>query len=144
MELSLFTVRQKDDEPLKEYLQRFNVAALEVPSATQEVKASAFSEGLLDEDFFKSLDKKPVSKFDVLLVRATKYIDMEDAQAAKKESRGEKREETKDEAPRRSLELNFGIEKPPPPFQRVNAVYAPLTVPITQALMAIEGKGLLA
>ncbi|KAL0462914.1 UNVERIFIED_CONTAM: hypothetical protein Slati_0179000 [Sesamum latifolium] len=27
-----------------------------------------------------------------------------------------------------------------PPFQRVNAVYTPLTVPITQALMAVEGK----
>ncbi|KAL0420629.1 UNVERIFIED_CONTAM: hypothetical protein Slati_3085800 [Sesamum latifolium] len=33
-ELSLFAVRQKDNEPLKEYLQRFNAAALEVPSAT--------------------------------------------------------------------------------------------------------------
>ncbi|KAL0405273.1 UNVERIFIED_CONTAM: hypothetical protein Slati_3841200 [Sesamum latifolium] len=87
-ELSLFAVRQKDNEPLKEYLQRFNTAALEVPSATQEVKASAFSQGLLDGDFFKSLAKKPVSKFDALLARAAKYINMEDAQAAKKESRG--------------------------------------------------------
>ncbi|KAL0449684.1 UNVERIFIED_CONTAM: hypothetical protein Slati_1524800 [Sesamum latifolium] len=34
MQLSFFTVRQKDNEPLKEYLQRFNAAALEVPSAT--------------------------------------------------------------------------------------------------------------
>ncbi|KAL0420578.1 UNVERIFIED_CONTAM: hypothetical protein Slati_3080700, partial [Sesamum latifolium] len=52
-ELSLFVARQKDNEPLKEYLQRFNSAALEVPLATQEVKASAFSQGLLDGDFFK-------------------------------------------------------------------------------------------
>ncbi|KAL0411589.1 UNVERIFIED_CONTAM: hypothetical protein Slati_3748600 [Sesamum latifolium] len=83
-ELSLFAVRQKDNEPLKEYLQRFNAAALEVPSATQEVKASAFSQGFLNGDFFKSLTKKPVSKFDALLARAVKYINMEDAQAAKK------------------------------------------------------------
>ncbi|KAL0411155.1 UNVERIFIED_CONTAM: hypothetical protein Slati_3705200, partial [Sesamum latifolium] len=66
-ELSLFAVRQKEDEPLKVYLQRFNTAALEVPAATQEVKASAFSQGLLDGDFFKSLAKKLVSKFDALL-----------------------------------------------------------------------------
>ncbi|KAL0434309.1 UNVERIFIED_CONTAM: hypothetical protein Slati_2765200 [Sesamum latifolium] len=37
-ELSLFAVRQKDNEPLKEYLQRFNVAALEVPSSTRKSK----------------------------------------------------------------------------------------------------------
>ncbi|KAL0408101.1 UNVERIFIED_CONTAM: hypothetical protein Sradi_1744500 [Sesamum radiatum] len=36
-ELSIFSIRQKEGEPLKEYLQRFNTAALEVPSATQEV-----------------------------------------------------------------------------------------------------------
>ncbi|KAL0403949.1 UNVERIFIED_CONTAM: Retrovirus-related Pol polyprotein from transposon [Sesamum radiatum] len=73
-ELSLFAVRQKEDEPLKEYLQMFNSAALEVPAATQEVKASAFSQGLLDGDFFKSLAKKPVSKFDALLARTVKNI----------------------------------------------------------------------
>ncbi|KAK4388313.1 hypothetical protein Sango_2437900 [Sesamum angolense] len=59
-ELSLFAVSQKDNEPLKEYLQRFNTASQEVPSANQEVKASAFSQGLLDGDFFKSLAKKTV------------------------------------------------------------------------------------
>ncbi|KAL0434134.1 UNVERIFIED_CONTAM: hypothetical protein Slati_2747700 [Sesamum latifolium] len=92
-ELSLFAVRQKDNEPLNEYLQRFNDVALEVFSATQEVKASAFSQGFLDGDLFKSLAKKPVSKFDALLARAAKYINMEDAQAAKKERHGEKRKE---------------------------------------------------
>ncbi|KAL0411499.1 UNVERIFIED_CONTAM: hypothetical protein Slati_3739600 [Sesamum latifolium] len=69
-QLSCTGLRQKDNEPLKEYLQRFNTAALEVPSVTQEVKASAFSQGLLDGDFFKFLAKKSVSKFDALLVRA--------------------------------------------------------------------------
>ncbi|KAL0423478.1 UNVERIFIED_CONTAM: hypothetical protein Sradi_0882600 [Sesamum radiatum] len=55
IELSLFSIRQKEGEPLKEYLQYFNAAALEVPTTTQEVKANAFAQGLLDEDFFKSL-----------------------------------------------------------------------------------------
>ncbi|KAL0453269.1 UNVERIFIED_CONTAM: hypothetical protein Slati_1305000 [Sesamum latifolium] len=97
-EVSLFAVRQKEDEPLKEYLQRFNTAALEVPAATQEVKASAFSQGLLDGDFFKSPAKKPVSKFDALLARAAKYINMEEGQASKKDSRGEKRKEVREDA----------------------------------------------
>ncbi|KAL0416469.1 UNVERIFIED_CONTAM: hypothetical protein Slati_3478800 [Sesamum latifolium] len=88
-------------------LPRFNTVALEVPSATQEVKASAFLQGLLDGDFFKSLAKKPVSKFDALLVRAAKYINMEDAQDAKKESRGEKRKEVKEEAPSKKPRNEF-------------------------------------
>ncbi|KAL0434616.1 UNVERIFIED_CONTAM: hypothetical protein Sradi_0169500 [Sesamum radiatum] len=136
-ELSLFAIRQKDNEPLKEYLQRFNTAALEVPSATQEVKASAFSQSLWDGEFFKSLAKKPVTKFDALLARAAKYINMEDARAAKKESRGEKRKDAKEETPNRFQ----GKESS---YQRINAVYTPLMVPITQALMAVEGKALLA
>ncbi|KAL0438964.1 UNVERIFIED_CONTAM: hypothetical protein Slati_2379400 [Sesamum latifolium] len=103
---------QKDNEHLKEYLQRFNTAALEVPSATQEVKASAFSQGLLDGDFFKSLAKKPVSKFDALLARAAKYINMEDAQAAKKESRREKMKETKEDGPSKKPRTDFQDKKP--------------------------------
>ncbi|KAL0420364.1 UNVERIFIED_CONTAM: hypothetical protein Slati_3059300 [Sesamum latifolium] len=63
------------------------------------IAASAFSQGLLDGDFFKSLAKKRVSKSDALLARAAKYINMEDAQAAKKESRGEKRKEVKEQNP---------------------------------------------
>ncbi|KAL0443541.1 UNVERIFIED_CONTAM: hypothetical protein Slati_2076800 [Sesamum latifolium] len=122
-ELSLFAVRQKDDEPLKEYLQRFNAAALEVPAATQQVKASAFSQGLLDGDFFKSLAKKPIAKFDAFLARAAKYINMEEAQAAKKEIRGEKRKEIKEETPSKKPRVDLRERKSH--FQRVNAIHPP-------------------
>ncbi|KAL0414930.1 UNVERIFIED_CONTAM: hypothetical protein Slati_3324900, partial [Sesamum latifolium] len=115
-ELSLFAVRQKDDEPLKGYLQRFNATALEVPAATQKVKANAFSQGLLDGDLFKSLSKKSVSKFDALLARAAKYINMEEVQAAKNETRGEKRKEIKEETPSKKPRVDTRDRKPP--FQR--------------------------
>ncbi|KAL0430403.1 UNVERIFIED_CONTAM: hypothetical protein Sradi_0666300 [Sesamum radiatum] len=86
-ELSLFSIRQREGESLKDYLQRFNTAALKVPSATQEVKANAFAQGLMDGDFFKLLAKKSATKFDVFLDRTAKYINMEDAQASKERAR---------------------------------------------------------
>ncbi|KAL0416874.1 UNVERIFIED_CONTAM: hypothetical protein Slati_3519300 [Sesamum latifolium] len=110
-ELSLFAVHQKDDEPLKEYLQRFNTAALEVPAATQEVKVSAFSQGLLDGDFFKSLAKKPVAKFDALLARAAKYINMEE-RAGPRRRPGEKRKEIKEETPSKKPRVDLREKKP--------------------------------
>ncbi|KAL0387963.1 UNVERIFIED_CONTAM: hypothetical protein Sradi_2678100 [Sesamum radiatum] len=52
MELNFFAICQKDGEFLKDYLHQFNIVDLELASATQEVKANAFSQELLDEDFF--------------------------------------------------------------------------------------------
>ncbi|KAL0394780.1 UNVERIFIED_CONTAM: hypothetical protein Slati_4444200 [Sesamum latifolium] len=95
----------------------------------------------MDGDFFKLLAKKPATKFDILLARAAKYINMEDAQMSKREGRGEKRKENKDENPSKKPRMDFKDKKPA--WQRVNMVYTPLTVPITQALIAVEDKGLL-
>ncbi|KAL0455297.1 UNVERIFIED_CONTAM: hypothetical protein Slati_0868900 [Sesamum latifolium] len=64
---------------------------------------------------------------------------MEDAQASKREEHGKKRKEFKEETPSKRLRQNFKDKKPT--FQRMNPVYTTLNVPITQALMTVDGKG---
>ncbi|KAL0416884.1 UNVERIFIED_CONTAM: hypothetical protein Slati_3520300 [Sesamum latifolium] len=66
---------------------------------------------------------------------------MEDAQASKREKHGEKRKETKEDGPSKKARPDFKDKKPS--WQRINVVYTSLTVSITQALMAVEGKGVL-
>ncbi|XP_073063731.1 uncharacterized protein [Primulina eburnea] len=78
--LSLFVMKQQEAETLREFVQRFNNAALEIPAATPDTMISAFTQGLRGGEFFKSLVKKPPSSYDDLLARAEKYINLEDAQ----------------------------------------------------------------
>ncbi|XP_073271473.1 uncharacterized protein [Primulina huaijiensis] len=81
--LSLFVVKQQEAETLREFVQRFNNAALEIPAATPDIMISAFTQGLRGGEFFKSLVKKPPSSYDDLLSRAEKYVNLEDAQRHK-------------------------------------------------------------
>ncbi|KAL0386318.1 UNVERIFIED_CONTAM: hypothetical protein Sradi_3026100 [Sesamum radiatum] len=138
-ELSLFAIRQGEDEPLKEYLQRFNTAALEVPAATQEVKTNAFSQWLLDGDILKSLAKKPVSKFDALLAQAAKYINIEEAQATKKDSRREKRKEVREDAPSKKPRADLRDRKPP--FPEGKYCVHPSDGPHHEGLHGCRGEG---
>ncbi|XP_073049633.1 uncharacterized protein [Primulina eburnea] len=82
--LSLFVVKQQEAETLREFVQRFNNVALEIPAATPDIMISAFTQGLRGGEFFKSLVKKPPSSYDDLLVRAEKYVNLEDAQRHKR------------------------------------------------------------
>ncbi|KAK6140855.1 hypothetical protein DH2020_025387 [Rehmannia glutinosa] len=81
-----------EHEPLRGYVKRFNSAALDVPSATQEVLSSALSQGLQESDFFKSIAKRPAKNFDDLLASAEKYVNLEQAQKGKKDKSREKEE----------------------------------------------------
>ncbi|KAG8386729.1 hypothetical protein BUALT_Bualt03G0179400 [Buddleja alternifolia] len=56
----------------------FNTVALEVPSANADVLSNAFTQGLRDGEFFRSLAKKPATSFDSLLARAEKYVNVEE------------------------------------------------------------------
>ncbi|XP_073045930.1 uncharacterized protein [Primulina eburnea] len=76
---SLFEVRQGPEESLRMYIKRFNKVALDVPTCAVETKTTAFTQGLKESEFFKSLTKKVPEDFEDLLSRAEKYINMEEA-----------------------------------------------------------------
>ncbi|XP_073129061.1 uncharacterized protein [Henckelia pumila] len=81
---SLFEAKQSGEESLRTYIKRFNKITLEVPTCAQETKITAFTQGLREGEFFKSLVKKAPRTFEDLLARAKKYINMEEAQRQKK------------------------------------------------------------
>ncbi|XP_073137634.1 uncharacterized protein [Henckelia pumila] len=83
--LNLFNLKQSEVEPLREYVQRFNTAALEVPAATADTLVNSFTRGLRGGEFFKSLVKKPHLTYDELLSRAEKYVNLKDAQRQRRQ-----------------------------------------------------------
>ncbi|KAI3458805.1 hypothetical protein Pfo_015468 [Paulownia fortunei] len=74
MSLTLFSIKQKDNEALRSYIKRFTAAALE------------------DGEFFRSLAKKSARSFDDLLGRVEKYINMQEAQRMKRDEGERKRD----------------------------------------------------
>ncbi|XP_074570551.1 uncharacterized protein LOC141827208 [Curcuma longa] len=133
--LTLFSMKQKPKETLREYLHRFSKEVWDRPSTPSDILTSALTQGLQDGDFFRSLVKKPPSSYPKLLERANKYIHLEETQLARRGDTGPTppaerkpapappRREARREAPPRPL-------PPPPPRREERAVQAVDTLPI--------------
>ncbi|KAL0351221.1 UNVERIFIED_CONTAM: hypothetical protein Sradi_4271300 [Sesamum radiatum] len=70
----LFTIRQRENEPLRDYMQRFVEAVHEVPHVNHELLASIIQQNLLPGRFKESIAGKPPSTMENLLMRSQKYI----------------------------------------------------------------------
>ncbi|KAK4404327.1 hypothetical protein Sango_0801300 [Sesamum angolense] len=75
----LFIVVQQKQESLRDYVQRFLEAVLEVSHLNHELFASMLQQGLQKGRFKKSITGKPPATLDELLKRAAKYICIEKA-----------------------------------------------------------------
>ncbi|KAL0313166.1 UNVERIFIED_CONTAM: hypothetical protein Sradi_5715900 [Sesamum radiatum] len=85
-----FTIIQQEQESLRDYVQQFSEAVLEVPHLNHELLASILQQGLRRGRFRESIARKPPTTLDELLKRAAKYIRIEEALKPKVDS-GNKR-----------------------------------------------------
>lgn len=83
MALTLFSIKQKENEQLRGYIRRFTLATLEVSITLEEVLITALSQGLRGGEFFKAISLDPPRSFDEALRRAERYINLEEAQRTK-------------------------------------------------------------
>ncbi|KAL0291863.1 UNVERIFIED_CONTAM: hypothetical protein Scaly_2617200 [Sesamum calycinum] len=99
----LFTIRQRENEPLRNYMQRFVEAVHEVPHVNHDLLASIIQQNLLPGRFKESIAGKPPSTMENLLMRSQKYIRIEESNASdpflgvKRKSREEEKEPKKKE-----------------------------------------------
>ncbi|XP_042404632.1 uncharacterized protein LOC121994772 [Zingiber officinale] len=82
----LFALKQGSSEPLRSYIKRFNQVAQDVPSAMSEILMSAFSHGLTKGEFFRDLIRNPIRNFNEMLKKTASYINVEEAQAARRKA----------------------------------------------------------
>jgi len=87
----LISIKQREDETLKNYISRFNNEVLSIDEADDKILVAAFMNGLKKGKFLFSLYKNDPKTMSKVLYRATKYMNAEDALLAREE-RPKKRE----------------------------------------------------
>ncbi|KAL0297774.1 UNVERIFIED_CONTAM: hypothetical protein Sradi_6829500 [Sesamum radiatum] len=75
----LFTIIQKENESLREYVKRFSKAVLEVPHVNLKLLASIMQQNLKIGRFKESITGKPLAIQEELLIRPEKYIRIEES-----------------------------------------------------------------
>ncbi|KAK4386181.1 hypothetical protein Sango_2488700 [Sesamum angolense] len=99
----LFTIRQRKNEPLRDYMQRLVEALHEVPHVNHDLLASIIQQNFLPGRFKESIAGKPPSTMENLLMRSQKYIRIEESNASdpslgiKRKGREEEKEPKKKE-----------------------------------------------
>ncbi|XP_073019383.1 uncharacterized protein [Primulina eburnea] len=137
--LGLFNLKQGDTDSLRDFIRRFNSAALEVPAAATETLVNAFTQGLRGGQFFSSLVKKPPQSYDELLSRAEKYVNLEDAQRQRRvdirPGEKDKGKEKVEPSRKRPAERTGERSRGPGPFP-----YAPLAMSLERAMAICEER----
>ncbi|XP_072060307.1 uncharacterized protein [Arachis hypogaea] len=147
--INLLGITQRQGEPTKKYLDRFNDECLEIDGLTDSVASLCLTNGLLNEDFRKHLTTKSVLTMHEIQPVAKEYINDEEVsqvvaankrhydynQPRQQGSRERQKEQAKE----------GGSGKAPRPFPRIGKFtnYTPLTLPIVKVYQQIAERGIL-
>jgi Retrotransposon gag protein len=78
LSFDLFDTKQREDESLRAYLKRFNLAKLDVPDASEDTLMNALITGIREGPFFQNLIIHVPCSFGEVLDRAESYINLEE------------------------------------------------------------------
>ncbi|KAL0362159.1 UNVERIFIED_CONTAM: hypothetical protein Scaly_1171100 [Sesamum calycinum] len=136
----LFTVTQREQESLRDYVQRFSEAVLEVPHVNPELLASIMQQNLRRGRFCESIAGKPPATLDELLVRAEKYIRIKETSGGRGTTPLKRRAEDEGHSRRPLNESNQRDRRRIPPSDMTR--YTPLSAPRAEILAVAEQQGI--
>ena len=98
---SLFSIKQRETEILRDFVARFNAATLEVKDLNENMTISIMKRGLRGSRFTYSLDKTLHWTYVELLKRAYKYMRADKGASDRRQTKGksQKKKEQKKGAP---------------------------------------------
>ncbi|KAL2246210.1 UNVERIFIED_CONTAM: Retrovirus-related Pol polyprotein from transposon [Sesamum indicum] len=135
----LFTIRQGENESLKNFIGRFNNETLEVQDLRIDMMTSILIHGLKKGVFASALARDPPVDTEQLMAMAQKYIDEEEMNAMKDEEWRVTTERARDGRFARDRDMRPKKEREKePPYQPKYSRYTPLNMTRAKALMMVE------
>nr|XP_023882027.1 uncharacterized protein LOC111994388 [Quercus suber] len=140
----LLTVRQQEGESLRDYVNRFNKAVLEIDEADDQVIMTTFQARLNNPDFIFLLGKTPPTSMTDLLFKAQKYMNGEDTLTAKGLIGKRKKDETNESHGKKRdckdlySDTKAGKSSPDALTKRMN--FTSLVMPVDKILMQIKDE----
>ncbi|GKV24654.1 hypothetical protein SLEP1_g34238 [Rubroshorea leprosula] len=135
----LMQVHQKEGESLRDYMQRFNKATLDIDNVPDTICLSALLHGLKRGRFLDDLLENPPKTWNKVNHRSASFILSEDFQSSKRRA-DDKQNKGQEQPPRREekkkQKVNEQWEKPADFPKYAN--YIPLTLPRSQILAQIQ------
>ncbi|GKV48591.1 hypothetical protein SLEP1_g55389 [Rubroshorea leprosula] len=135
----LMQVHQKEGESLRDYMQRFNKATLDIDNVPDTICLSALLHGLKCGRFLDDLLENPPKTWNEVNDRSASFILFEDFQSSKrraddKQTKGQEQPSRREEKKKKNVNEQWGKPVDFPKY----ANYIPLTLPRSQILAQIQ------